>query len=171
MPEPPQLVINTGPILALVAALGDLEVLRIYPRVLVPCEVCDEISAGGPKRFALTEFAAAHWLQRRTHPLDIMPVLLNTLDSGEAAVIQLALDEGIPTVCIDEATGRRMARLNNLNVTGSIGVLLRAKREGYTFSMRDAIRRMKAHGIWLSSQVTAFALTQAGESTADDDSP
>ncbi|MFO7539569.1 MAG: hypothetical protein R6X32_16145 [Chloroflexota bacterium] len=41
--------------------------------------------------------------------------------------------------------------------------MLRAQREGYTFSMREAIARMKAHGIWLSDTVVRFALEQTGE--------
>ncbi|WP_216594172.1 hypothetical protein [Synechococcus sp. PCC 6312] len=56
------------------------------------------------------------------------PYLLNSLDSGEAAVIQLALNQNIQTVCIDETSGRRIARLNGLNVTGSIGILLKLKQ-------------------------------------------
>lgn len=163
MPETQEIVINTSPIIALVAALGDLQVLQLYQRVWVPFEVCQEISAGGAVQFALADFEAAHWLQKCPEPLSIAAVLLNTLDSGEAAVIQLALNQGLKTVVIDETTGRRVARLNNLSVTGSIGVLLRAKREGYPFSMREAIERMKARGIWLSDRVVSFALEKAGE--------
>jgi len=41
MPETESLVINTGPLLALTAAYGDLSLLeRLYNRVLVPFEVC-----------------------------------------------------------------------------------------------------------------------------------
>jgi predicted nucleic acid-binding protein len=47
------------------------------------------------------------------------PYLLTTLDRGEAAVIALALAEKIPTACIDETVGRRVARLHGLAVTGS----------------------------------------------------
>jgi len=133
MPRPKELIINTGPIIALVAALGDLRVLQIYRRVWAPLEVCEEISAGGVAQFAVAEFEAAHWLEKGRQPLNIAPVLLNTLDKGEAAVIQLALDENVETVCIDEAAGRRMARLYDLSVTGSIGVLLRARSEGCEF--------------------------------------
>ena len=158
-----EIVINTSPIIAIVAALGDLRVLQIYRRVWVPFEVCQEISAGGAAQFALAEFEAAHWIQKRTQPLSIATVLLNTLDRGEAAVIQLALDQNIQTVVIDEAAGRRVARLNGLSVTGSIGILLRAKSQSHPFSMREAIDRMKAQGIWLSDRVIAFALVQAGE--------
>jgi predicted nucleic acid-binding protein len=85
------------------------------------------------------------------------------LDRGEAAVIQLALNEHIRTVAIDEPAGRRMARLHGLDLTGSVGVLLRAKREGRIASVRTAVERMKNQGIWLSDRVVAFALRDSGE--------
>jgi len=163
MPDTQNIVINTSPIIALVAALGDLSVLQMYSYVSVPLEVSEELAAGGAARFALAEYQAAHWLHKRTQPLNIAPHLLNALDKGEASVIQLALDTNIHTVVIDETAGRRVARLNGLAVTGSIGILLRAKNAGRPFSMREAIDRMHAHGIWLSDRVIAFALTQAGE--------
>jgi predicted nucleic acid-binding protein len=163
MPETQEIVINTSPIIALVAATGNLRILRLYERVWVPYQVCQEITAGGSGQLALAEFEAAHWLRKGTQPLQIAVDLLNTLDRGEAEVIQMALDRSIMTVAIDEVTGRRIARLNGLSVTGSIGILLRARREGYQFSMREAVDRMRAHGIWLSDRVVAFALTQTGE--------
>ena len=163
MPRTEEIVVNTGPLIALVAALGDIRMLRIYRRVHVPFEVGQEIRTGGPAQFAVSEFEAAHWLQKHPQTSRIAPVLLNTLDRGEAAVIQLALDQNIQTVVIDEAAGRRVARLNGLNVTGSIGILLRAQNEGLQFSIREAIDRMTAQGIWLSDQVVAFALQEAGE--------
>lgn len=55
MPRPKELVINTGPIIVLVAALGDLRVLQIYRRVGAPLEVCEEISAGGVAQFAVAQ--------------------------------------------------------------------------------------------------------------------
>lgn len=85
------------------------------------------------------------------------------MDRGEAAVIQLALIEGVRTVCIDEVVGRRVARLNGLSVTGSIGVLLRARRQGHGVSLRAAIDRMRARGMWLGDDVVRFALREAGE--------
>lgn len=163
MPDTRDIVINTSPIIALVAALGDLSVLQMYRNVWVPLEVSEELATGGAVRFALAEFQTAHWLHKRTQPLSIAPHLLNTLDKGEASVIQLALDNNIHTVVIDETAGRRVARLNGLAVTGSIGILLRAKSESHPFSMRKAIDRMQGHGIWLSDRVIAFALAQAGE--------
>lgn len=164
MPETESIAINTSPIIALVAALGNLNVLQVvYRQVLVPFEVCQEILAGGATGFAVAEFEAASWLQKWSTPLEIYPILLNSIDQGEAAVIQLALNENIQIVCIDEVAGRRIARLSGLSLTGSIGILLRAKREGYPVSMQQAIQRMRNRGIRLSETVVAFALDQAGE--------
>ena len=66
-------------------------------------------------------------------------------------------------MAIDETVGRRFARLSGLTVTGSIGILLRAKTLGYPLSITEAIRRMRQRGIWLSAKVVEFALREAGE--------
>ncbi|AVH67466.1 DUF3368 domain-containing protein [Nostoc sp. 'Peltigera membranacea cyanobiont' N6] len=163
MPNTEIIVINTAPIISLVAALGDLDVLQLYTQVLVPFEVCQELLVGGASGFAVAEFEAATWLKKWPTPLNISPFLLNSLDLGEASVIQLALNESISTVCIDETVGRRIARLSGLNLTGSIGILLRAKQEGYPVLMRQAIERMINRGIRLSETVIAVALRQAEE--------
>ncbi len=154
-----EIVINTSPLLALSAALGDLSLLQLlYQQVFVPFEVCQEIEKGGASGFSVTEFKAANFLNKLDTPLSISHFLKNSLDIGEASVIQLALDKNIQTVCIDETVGRRIARLNNLSLTGSIGILIRANKEGYLFSMRDAIKNMQTRGIWLSDSVIQFAL-------------
>jgi len=164
MPETEEIVINTGPLLAIIAGIGDLTFLeQLYKRILVPFEVCREIEAGGSSGFGVTEFRSAGFLEKRSTLIKITPFLQNALDLGEASVIQLALDENIQTVCIDETVGRRIARLNGLNLTGSIGVLIRAKQDGFDFSMREAIRRMESHCIHLSQKVVDFALEQVKE--------
>jgi predicted nucleic acid-binding protein len=161
MPEIKEIVINTGPLLALIAALGDLSFLKsLYKRVLVPLEVCQEIECGGASDFGIAEFRKADFIHKRSQTLNVAPFLHNALDLGEAAVIQLALDEKIDTVCIDEAIGRRIARLNGLKLTGSIGILIRAKKNGLNFSMRSAIDQMQSRGIYLGQTVIDFALSQ-----------
>lgn len=158
------LVINTGPLLALVAALGDLGILRdLYRNVHVPFEVCQEIMVGGASGFAVPQFESANWLIVRQGQVELPKFLANALDPGEASVIQLALLENIQTVCIDEAVGRRMARLCGLQLTGSIGILVRAKKEGASFEMAEVLQRMQDHGIWLSQNVLEFAIRESGK--------
>lgn len=138
MPERGQvLVTNTTPLIALAAATGDLEVLRfLYRRVVVPLEVAEEVRAGGARAFGVDAFEGADWLDVQKSPVPMVPWLQNSLDRGEAAVIR------------------------NLSLTGSVGVLLKAKQLGYPVSMATAIQRMRDHGIWLSDRVVQFALSR-----------
>jgi predicted nucleic acid-binding protein len=164
MPEPREIVINTGPLIALVAALGDLRILRdLYSRVLVPFEVGQELLAGDAKRFAAAEFQAADWLDKKEVPIPFDPLLRNIRGAGETGVIQSALAEKVPLVAIDETVGRRIARLNGLQVTGSLGILMRARREGLPIVLTQAIQSMRDKGIWLGKYIEDLALREAGE--------
>ena len=155
------IVTNTTPLVALAVGTGSLDILRIlYDRVVVPREVDDEIHAIGSDAPGVAAFDRAGWLERLGAPTAITPYLRNTLDRGEASVIQIALDLQIPLVCIDESVGRRVARLSGLTLTGSIGVLIKARQRGYEVSIPQAIERMREHGIWLSADVVRYALAQ-----------
>jgi predicted nucleic acid-binding protein len=157
-----RLVTNTTPLITLSVACGSLDILRqLYEDIVVTHEVAAEITAGGMQRPGVAEFVAAQpWLKPLTSPCAIAPYLLNALDRGEASVIQTALDQHIALVAIDEVVGRRAARLAGLSVTGSVGILLKARKLGLAGSMADSFARLRAHGIWLSTQVQAFALEQ-----------
>lgn len=164
MPEKKQIVINTGPILALIAGIGNLAFLeKLYSTVIVPFEVCDEILSGSPGKFGITEFQEAIWLTKLKKPIILSSYLSSVLDRGEASVIQSALDKKIETVCIDETAGRRVARLSGLTITGSLGILLKAKERGIQVSISLAIEKMREHGIWISKKIVEFAIEKAGE--------
>lgn len=164
MPNDKELVINTTPLISLLAGLGNLEVLPfLYSKVHVPFEVCQEILIGGRNNFGVDAFIRNTWLLKYTQPITISPLLRNSLDLGEASVIELALQKNISLVCIDETAGRRVARLSGLELTGSIGILLKAKQKGYALSVREALKTMRSHGIWLSDKVVQIALEQSGE--------
>jgi predicted nucleic acid-binding protein len=164
MPKTDRIVINTGPILALIAGLGNLNILNsLYKRVIVPYEVCEEVMAGGSTSFGVREFNDADFLLKVHNPIIIQPYLRNSLDLGESSVIQTALDERIQTVCIDETVGRRIARLNGLTLTCTLGIMIRAKKEGHSFILREAINKMEAQGVRLSERIIIFALNQVSE--------
>lgn len=160
------IVINTGPVIALVAATGALNWLsEIYRNVSIPHEVVEEIAAGGPNNPELLALRAATEVVRSLPPASSPSrALLHELDLGEASVIHSALELGIPTVAIDEKAGRRIARLHGLKVTGSLGILIKAKEQGIIDHLADCIARMRVHGIWISPHLIRQALAAAGES-------
>ena len=161
----PDIVINTGPLIAMVAATGNLNWLpSMYGRIVIPYEVLLEIEAGGPGN---TEIVALRAIERQVligrQSTQIDAAMLRELDLGESSVISSALLHEIDTVAIDEKAGRRLARIHGLNVTGSIGILLKAKRHGFLPNLGECIARMRAHGIWISAELTQEALHRANE--------
>jgi len=158
-------VINTGPIIALVAALQSLKVLTsLYEKVIVPRAVWNELMAGGsesPELKALQELPEV--VAVPALEVQVTEARAMVLDSGEAAVLQTALDAGIARVIIDEKLGRRVAADCGLQVTGSLGVLVRAKKLGIIPGIASPIRSMVRSGVRISPLLRRIALEQAGE--------
>ena len=162
------IVLNTSPTLALVAALGSLDLLgKIYQRVLFSDIVAQEIRHAGRLGFGVDAFEAALKtgvpFELRELSQAIAPWLATALDAGEASVIALANQANVPLVAIDELAGRRVARLNGLQVTGSLGILLKLKAARHIPEIAPCLARMRAQGIWLSADLQAQALLMAGE--------
>jgi predicted nucleic acid-binding protein len=89
--------------------------------------------------------------------------MLSDLDRGEAEVIALAQELGSDLVLIDERLARRHAKRLGLKLTGTLGVLLRAKRLGLIPSVSPSIEQLLEGGIRLSDSVISEALSLAGE--------
>jgi len=72
MPELKEIVINTSPLLAIIAACSNLEILRkLYKKVYVPFEVHEEILKGGITGFGIKEFERAKFLNIQAQPTNI----------------------------------------------------------------------------------------------------
>ena len=156
----PDFVINTGPIIALTAAMGELKFLsQIYSEILIPQEVVLELEAGGSDCHELVAISEANSVFKKAQTQVDLPVLLRSqLDRGEACVIQTAIMHRVDTVAIDEKLGRRIARLHELKVTGSLGILLKAAKAGLVPSFEACFERMHDHGIWISRDLQELAL-------------
>jgi len=86
------------------------------------------------------------------------------LDTGEAAVIQIACEYGADFVLIDERKGRKIARtIYNMSVIGTARVLVEAKRRGFISNVREAITGMQRGGYRIHDKILEFALKMSGE--------
>lgn len=159
----PAIISNTGPIVALSGA-GHLDLIRqLYTRVIVPESVDIEIKHGGKNRIGLSSYLQADWIQiKPAGTIDLL--LINQLDTGEAAVIALAIKEGISSILIDERKARKTARLiYNLNVLGTARILIEAKNAGLIHSVGDVFKRMQQNGYWIHNNIVDYALKIAHE--------
>ena len=95
-------------------------------------------------------------------------VAVKTLDPGEAAVIELAIELDIDTVCIDEWRGRRAAKAVGLKVTGSLGLLGRAKNQGLIPEVRSWVKKLIEVGAYYDSTLIRAFLQSMHEPIFED---
>jgi predicted nucleic acid-binding protein len=158
-------VINTSPAIHLHAVLpGGLALLPdLIGQVIIPWEVGQELAAGHTKDNTWLEIQSVPGLIHRSASVAIHPLLASQIDLGEASVIQPALDEGSDTVILDELKARRLATAVGLHVTGTLGLLVQARRSGHLPSVRKAVTALEHRGMWIAPALVRQAIQLAGE--------
>jgi predicted nucleic acid-binding protein len=158
------IITNTGPLVAL-AVIDHLDLLNhIFDRVIVPEAVHFELLEGGVKQAGVAVYQQANWIEVKKLTTSLDPLLDSVLDTGEASVIQLAKENSIDLVLIDERKGRKIAReVYDLRVIGSARILVEAKHQGYLTNVEKAIFAMRQQGYWLHDSIVDAILKAAGE--------
>lgn len=155
-----RIVINTGPLVTL-SRIDALDLIAQLPfRFVCPQEVRDELDDG--EKSGYTRISPI-WLNIESLRSSPSPLIVSTLGRGEAAVIQLALEQGIKRVCIDEWKGRRAAIVAGLRVTGVLGLLGRAKQQGIIPLIRPLVEKATKEGIRYHPDLVKRVLQAAAE--------
>ncbi|MDA1190170.1 MAG: DUF3368 domain-containing protein [Candidatus Poribacteria bacterium] len=142
--------------------LGDL-----FQQVLIPEAVAHELVALDPSHRGFVLVSGIPWISvRQVENQERVESLLVDLDPGEAEAIVLANEVKADALIIDERMGTSIARSEGIEVTGLIGILIRAKEEGLIPQVRPILDELiQDAGFWISDAVYAFALERAGEKT------
>ena len=136
---------NTTPLIAL-AGIKQLDLLRaIFGRVYIVREVVDECMAGG--KILVPNLAELPWVEIVESMTPEVPGVLLELDKGEKHTIDMARKMAADLVVIDERIGRSLAEYVGLKVTGTLGVLLKARQLGLISSFSAAVTAMQTNGI------------------------
>ncbi len=154
---------NTTP-LSCFARIGRADLLHsLYGEVHIPTAVVEELSRA---RDRLKEVHLLPWL--RVHDVSdsvLLPQLMVELDPGEAEAIALATSQHSDCLLlIDDQAGRRMALSLRLKLSGSLGVLLAAKRRGLLLTIKTTLIELRDQGgLWLDERIYRSVLSAAGE--------
>jgi hypothetical protein len=139
-------VSNTSPLLNL-AIIGQLSLLNEqFGTILIPPTVQEElrVEMDLPGSRGIREAIGAGWIQlEEVKDKPFVKVLQRELDKGEAETIALALQAGAEWTLLDEREGRRVAKSLGLRVTGVLGILLRARREGKLVSLQEVMQDLR----------------------------
>jgi len=86
------------------------------------------------------------------------------LHAGEVDVMILAqADPKADLVIIDDNAAKKTAKYLGLTVTGTLGVLIKAKQSGIISSVKNAITKIQSNGFYINENIIKLALKQAGE--------
>ena len=85
------------------------------------------------------------------------------LGDGEWEAIALAIEVGADAILIDDRPARRLAEGVGLNLIGTLGLLLEAKRAGHARTVRAELDKLLETSFFLSQQLYDQLLRMAGE--------
>jgi len=157
-----RIVCNAGPLISL-ARIDRLDILpALYDEIVVSPAVHREITNDDslPGARALAE---ADWLKLvEVRDRGALEHLSSSLDAGEAETLALAR-ELRSTAAIDEKRGRRFAEELGISQTGTVGILLTAKRRGLIPFVRPLLDQLTEKGVRLSARLYEEACHLSGE--------
>ena len=157
-----KVVSNTTPIISLLK-VGKLEILKeLYQELFIPYEVYLEIEAGKNKEY-YTDLTKVEWIRVVKIQSEKSLLFFLDLDKGEAEAIVLANEINADLIILDETLGRFHAKHVGLNVTETIGVLLKAKETGIIDKIKPVLYELLLKGIWLSEKLIKQTLAKASE--------
>ena len=159
----PEIICNTSP-LQYLHQIGHLQLLpQLTGSVIVPNAVCAELHAGLAKGIELPEVITLPWI-RRKDPISAPALpLAADLGPGESAVLALALEAPGSSVILDDALGRRAAELLCIPFTGTLGLLLSAKKKNLIPAVAPILDKLSELRFRVSTSTRSAVLQLAGE--------
>ena len=154
------IVSDTGPLAVLFKAKLLFIVKEVYGEILVPRAVERELrkKAEGNILFRENPWIRAVGVKNR----ELVKVLMLMVDEGEAEAIALAL-ESDSRLLLDERKGRGNARKLGLEIRGTLGLFVEAKKEGIIKSVKKCIDDLLRAGYYLDNELIEETLRKVGE--------
>ena len=155
-------IADSSPLIAL-AVIEKLELLKeLYENVYVPTAVLQEV-VRTDKPFAneLKLFLSGRIKDAKNKMA--VKILSGDIGAGEAEAIVLALETQPAVALIDDLKARRFAKMNGIEVIGTMGILLEAKKDGLIKEIKPLISDLLQHDIRISTKIIEITLQAAQE--------
>jgi predicted nucleic acid-binding protein len=150
----PKIIISDTSCLIILNKIGELDLLRqLYNTVTITHDILLEYGEQLPD-----------WIEVQQAKDQYRQQLLEMqIDKGEASAIALALETADSTVILDDWKARRLAERLGLSVTGTLGVIIRAKNTGLIPSIKPYLEKIRETNFRISEELEQIALKEANE--------
>ncbi len=134
--------------------IGELDLLfQTYGQIITTKEVALEYGEELPDWVIIKE----------ANDKDFQHNLEKKIDKGEASAIALAIEIMDCTIILDDYKARQVAEQLGLDITGTIGVIIKAKLNGIIPSIIPYLDKISKTDFRITDELKEQALTEAGE--------
>ncbi|MDR3285992.1 MAG: DUF3368 domain-containing protein [Prevotellaceae bacterium] len=152
MPE--TVVITDTSCLIVLTKLNVIDVLqKMYSNIIVTTDIAKEFGEPLPDWVKIMAVSNNKYQQ----------ILELTLDKGESSAIALAIELGDVLLIVDDLKARKESLRLGLKITGTLGVLIKAKKSGYFSSIKYLLDKLTTIGFHVSETLKNEILVECGE--------
>lgn len=156
-------IVNTSPLFYLHRA-GCLDCLeKLYGEIVIPEAVAFELEEGKRIGEDVPKIEDYLWIKLKKVTIPAFIKIIPDLGQGEAEVLALGCEEKEPLLIIDDSLARRIAKLQAFKLTGTAGVLLKARKVGHITEIKPIIEKLKEAGFYLDDKLVADILKMSEE--------
>ena len=149
-----EIVIADTSCLIILSNVSELDLLRrVYDTITTTPEVVNEFGESLPDWINIKSPVN----QSKLHELELL------VDKGEASAITLALETPGSMIILDDLQARVLAERLGVKITGTLGVIVKAKLNGIIPSIKPILNNIKQTNFRISAALEAIALRDAGE--------
>ena len=150
----PKVIISDTSCLIILTKIGEIDLLRhLYKTVTITQEISLEYGENLPEWFEVQQ-VKDHYRQQ---------LLEMQIDKGEASAIALALETSDNIVILDDWKARKVAERLGISVTGTLGVIIKAKNTGIIPSIKPYLDKIRDTNFRISEELEQIALKEANE--------
>jgi predicted nucleic acid-binding protein len=147
-------VISDASCLIILDKINKIEILSdLYQNIVTTPEVAKEFGKSLPSWITLKESPDKNYQK----------VLEVAIDPGEASAIALSLNYLEPLLLLDDLKARKMAKKLGLVFTGTLGVLVKARKLGVISELRPVINLIRNTDFRISELLVDEILKEVGE--------
>ncbi|MBQ9622200.1 MAG: DUF3368 domain-containing protein [Treponema sp.] len=160
----PRIIVNSTPLIVL-SNINHLSLLKnLYSEIFIPQAVFDVVTAKND--------SACQEIKNHTDWIHICKIKDESqkrmyqakLHAGEIEVMILAQESpGADLVILDDNAAKKTAKFLGLKVTGTLGVILKAKKENYIQEVTPLMSQLIENGFYISPEVFNLVKSEAGE--------
>ncbi|RRJ95861.1 DUF3368 domain-containing protein [Opitutaceae bacterium TAV4] len=159
----PLIICDAGPLI-LLAKVGRIDLLAaMSDEIWIPSAVWHEVVVNSGSREEVRMIQKHFPANVRTADPVLEAAFGLQVDAGEAAALALAARNPGACLLMDDKRGRAIARLQGLRCIGTLGWLVRAKRQGFVEELRPLFDSLLASGWFVSPHLIERTLIEAGE--------